>query len=167
VFDFDNYYLAGAMALRLAQQVPAVSYVTTAGSASAWTIMTNELPLVHRALAGAGVRVYTLQRVTGFDGGQLALADVFTGVPTTMPCRSIVIVGMRKPDDALYEALAARSSEFDRAGIVSVRRIGDCLAPGAIVHAVHSGHELAREFERGLEPSVQPASGPYTRDFPV
>jgi len=167
VFDFDNYYLAGAIALRLAQQVPAVSYVTTAGSASAWTIMTNELPLVHRALAGAGVRVYTLQRVTGFDGGQLALADVFTGVPTTMPCRSIVIVGMRKPDDALYEALAARSSEFDRAGIVSVRRIGDCLAPGAIVHAVHSGHELAREFERGLEPSVQPASGPYTRDFPV
>jgi len=51
VFDFDNYYLAGAIAEQLAKTVGDVSYVTTAGNASAWTFMTNELPLVHRALA--------------------------------------------------------------------------------------------------------------------
>ena len=46
----------------------AVSYVTPAGQASAWTIMTNELPLVHRQLARHGVSVDTLQTVTAFDG---------------------------------------------------------------------------------------------------
>jgi dimethylamine/trimethylamine dehydrogenase len=168
VFDFDNYYLAGAIAEGLALKVGEVSYVTTAGSASAWTIMTNELPLIHRALARAGVPVHTLQRVTGFDGARLALADVFTGRASTLPCRSLVIVGMRTPDDGLYQALSARSGEFDRAGIASLRRIGDCLAPGAIVHAVHSGHKLAREFE----PVPRTAAGrletsPYQRDFPA
>jgi dimethylamine/trimethylamine dehydrogenase len=168
VFDFDNYYLAGAIAEGLAHEVGQVSYVTTAGNASAWTIMTNELPLIHRALARAGVPVHTLQRVIGFDGSQLALADVFTGEPKTLPCRSVVLVGMRQPDDGLYEALSARGAEFDRAGIASLRRIGDCLAPGAIVHAVHSGHRLAREFE----PVPKTAAGraeksPYRRDFPA
>ena len=37
VFDFDNYYLAGAIAEQLARSAP-VSYVTTAGNASAWDL---------------------------------------------------------------------------------------------------------------------------------
>jgi len=40
-------------------------------------------------------------------------------------------------------------------------RIGDALAPGAIVHAVHSGHRYAREFD------AEPMTPPYTRDFPI
>ena len=64
VFDFDNYYLAGAIAEQLAKQVGDVTYVTSAGNASAWTFMTNELPLVHRALGKAGVPIHTLQRYT-------------------------------------------------------------------------------------------------------
>jgi hypothetical protein len=65
VFDFDNYYLAGAIAEQLAKSVGNVTYVTPAGNASAWTFMTNELPLVHRALVTAGVAILTLQRVDG------------------------------------------------------------------------------------------------------
>ncbi len=38
-----------------AQSAGDVTYVTPAGNASAWTFMTNELPLVHRALVKAGV----------------------------------------------------------------------------------------------------------------
>jgi hypothetical protein len=60
VFDFDNYYMAGAIAEQLAKQGSDVAYVTTAGNASAWTFMTNELPLVHRALRKAGVGIHTL-----------------------------------------------------------------------------------------------------------
>ena len=33
------------------------------------------------------------------------------------------------------------------AGIVSVARIGDCEAPGAIVHATYAGHRYARELD--------------------
>ncbi|HEY3851922.1 MAG TPA: FAD-dependent oxidoreductase [Steroidobacteraceae bacterium] len=161
VFDFDNYYLAGAVAEQLAGQNSGVTYVTTAGNASAWTFMTNELPLVHRALTKAGVPIHTLKRVTAFDGESVSIADVYTGAESRLPCRSLVLVGIRKPNDDLYNALAARTSDLDRAGIATVTRIGDCHAPGAIVHAVHSGHRYAREFESAR------GDVPYARDFPV
>ncbi len=161
VFDFDNYYLGGAVAQQLAQRVAQVSYITTAGHASAWTLMTNELPLIHRALVAAGVRIHTLERVAGFDGTELALADVFSGTERRMPCRSLVVVGVRAPHDELYRYLKGLGPELARAGIETVARIGDAFAPGAIVHAVHSGHRFAREFE------TNPAEAPYTRDYPV
>jgi dimethylamine/trimethylamine dehydrogenase len=161
VFDFDNYYLAGVIAEHLAKQGCATSYVTTAGNASAWTFMTNELPLVHRALGKAGVAIRTLRRVTAFDGESLTLADVYDGSLERLACRSLVIVGMRKPRDELYLSLLARGQELERAGIVAVTRIGDAVAPGAIVHAVHSGHRYAREFD------AVPGELPYTRDFPL
>jgi dimethylamine/trimethylamine dehydrogenase len=123
--------------------------------------MTNELPLVHRALGKAGVPIHTLQRVTAFDGEAVTLADVYSGAEKRLACRSLVIVGMRKPRDDLYQALTARRADLDEAGIASVARIGDSFAPGAIVHAVHSGHRYAREFD------ALPAEVPYTRDFPV
>jgi dimethylamine/trimethylamine dehydrogenase len=161
VFDFDNYYMAGAIAEQLARQVGDVTYVTTAGNASAWTFMTNELPLVHRALVKAGVPIHTLRRVTAFDGATLTLADVYSGTETRLACRSLVIVGMRKPRHELHQALLAKGSDLRDAGIAAVTRIGDSLAPGAIVHAVHSGHRYARDFD-----SVD-TDLPYTRDFPV
>ena len=161
VFDFDNYYLAGAVAEQLAIKIGEVSYVTTAGNASAWTFMTNELPLVHRALGNAGVPIHTLHRVTAFDGTTVTLADVYSGREKALACRSLVIVGMRKPRDELYHALLSRESELKDAGIASVARIGDSLAPGAIVHAVHGGHRYAREFDS------EDAEPPYTRDFPI
>ena len=175
VFDFDNYYLGGAVAERLAKHSPDVHYVTTAGNASAWTFMTNELPLVHRALVAAEVRIHTLHRVVGFDGAEVTLADVYSGRETRLACRSIVIVGMRKPRSELYESLEARSGDLKDAGILSITRIGDAIAPGAIVHAVHSGHRHAREFESagrgaagaGAAPDMVPTDLPYVRDFPV
>jgi dimethylamine/trimethylamine dehydrogenase len=161
VFDFDNYYMAGAVAEQLAISAGDVTYVTTAGNASAWTFMTNELPLVHRALGKANVPIHTLHRVTAFDGDAVTIADVYSGKEKRLPCRSLIIVGMRKPRDELYEALVARGPDLKDAGILGVTRIGDAFAPGAIVHAVHSGHRYAREFETVL------GLAPYTRDFPV
>jgi dimethylamine/trimethylamine dehydrogenase len=55
----------------------------------------------------------------------------------------------------------ARDADLKKAGVASVTRIGDALAPGAIVHAVHSGHRSAREFDTIL------ADPPYARDYPV
>jgi len=167
VFDFDNYYLGGAIALRLAEHSRAVTYLTTAGNASAWTFMTNELPLVHRALCKAGVAIRTLQRITRFDGETVTAADVYSGEERRLPCRSLVIVGMRKPRDELYRALMARPTDLETAGIATVTRIGDALAPGAIVHAVHSGHRYAREFDAGEADATAPAPAPYIRDFPL
>lgn len=161
IFDFDNYYMGGVLAEHLAAQGIAVSYATPAGHASAWTIMTNELPLVHQALARRRIPVTTLARLTAFDGEAATLTHFFTGEQTRIPCRSVVIVGVRKPADELYHALADRAAELAEAGIAGVERIGDALAPGAIVHAVHSGHRLAREL------GGEVLAVPYRRDMPI
>jgi dimethylamine/trimethylamine dehydrogenase len=161
VFDFDNYYMGGAITEYLAAQGIPVSYATPAGQASAWTIMTNELPLVHRALSRRRVPVATLQVLKSFDGETATLAHIFTGEESRVPCRSVLIVGLRLPDGALHDTLKARADDGAAAGIRGIGRIGDALAPGAIVHAVHSGHKWAREL--GAAVSAQP----YRRDTPI
>jgi dimethylamine/trimethylamine dehydrogenase len=161
VFDFDNYYMGGALAEHLAKGVGEVTYATPAGHASAWTIMSNELPLVHQALAKRGIKVRTLCTLTGFDGESAGLADLFTGAVDQLACRSVVIVGLRRPEDRLYHDLLARRSDWLDAGLRSVTRIGDALAPGAIVHAVHSGHLYARKLD------TAPDTVPYRLDQPI
>jgi len=107
------------------------------------------------------VAIHTLQRVAAFGGGSITLADVFSGAQQRVACASLVVVGVRKPRDELFAALSARGDDLQKAGIASVTRIGDAHAPGAIVHAVHSGHRYARELESA------PGPVPYKRDFPT
>ena len=144
VFDFDNYYLGTAVAEGLAAQGLEVTYVTTAGAASAWSFMTNEQPLIHQALLRRGIGYRTLSVVTGFDGATLSLAQIFSGEPSTVAARSVVIVGQRRGGSALYDELAA--SDLQTFGISSLRLTGDANAPGAIAHAVYQGHKTAREL---------------------
>ena len=151
VYDFDNYYMGSVLAEHLARGGHAVSYVTPAGHASAWTIMSNEQPQVHRALDAAGIVLHTLMRVTAFEHGALTLANQFTGAERRLECGTLLIVGARFANDALQGELTARAAELERAGIRSVTRIGDALAPGAIVHAVYSGHRYARELDADPE----------------
>jgi dimethylamine/trimethylamine dehydrogenase len=149
VFDFDNYYMGSTLAEHLARAGHNVSYVTPSGLASAWGVVTNEQPQVYRALAAAGVRLHTLARVESFADGKLTLTHIFTAARAQLPCQALVIVGARLPNDALYRELMARRDELPAAGIASVTRIGDALAPGAIAHAVHSGHRYAQEMDAG------------------
>lgn len=161
VFDFDNYYYGGVLTEHLAARGIDVSYVTPAGQASAWTIMTNELPLVHQALSRRRIPVTTLQMLKAFDGETATLAQLFTGEETRVRCRSVLIVGLRTPRTELKDALEARRADLDAAGIRSIVTIGDGLAPGAIAHAVHSGHKAARELGQGGGRKL------YLRDTPI
>lgn len=140
VFDYDSYYLGSAIAEHLALKGLAVTYVTPAGAAAGWGIMTNEQPLVHQSFAAKGIALRTLERVTGFDGAELRLAQVFSGEERRIEARSVVIVGARESGSALFEALR-KDMPPDRLHLT-----GDALAPGAIVHAVYSGHRTAREL---------------------
>jgi dimethylamine/trimethylamine dehydrogenase len=91
----------------------------------------------------------------------LTLASQFTDKETHLACGSLVIVGARFPNDALYHALAGRPDDLASAGIASVTRVGDALAPGAIVHAVYSGHRYARELD------ADPQTLALRRDTPL
>jgi dimethylamine/trimethylamine dehydrogenase len=161
LFDFDNYYMGSALAEHLAKAGHRVTYVTPAGHASAWGIMSNEQPQIHRALHAAGIALQTLSRVARLREGAVVLADLFTGRERELPCGSLVVVGARLANDALYGELSARPEELASAGIRSVARIGDALAPGALVHATYSAHRYARELD------ADPAQIEARRDAPL
>ncbi|MCY1127296.1 FAD-dependent oxidoreductase [Frigidibacter sp. RF13] len=139
VFDFDNYYMGSAIAEHLAAKGLQTTYITSAGAAQAWGIMTNEQPHVHRAFLKAGIAYRTLELVTGFDGETLQLAQIFTGEARAIGARSLVVVGQRAGGSALHDALAREE------GLpFTLSLTGDANAPGAIAHAVYQGHMMAR-----------------------
>lgn len=51
------------------------------------------------------------------------------------------MVTARLPNDTLYDELVTQG------GPAGLMRIGNCLAPGTIAHAVYSGHRFARELD--------------------
>jgi dimethylamine/trimethylamine dehydrogenase len=142
VFDFDHYYLGGVIAEHLATSGKQVTYATPAGHASAWTFMTNELPFVYQALARAGVAIHTTTNLISFEGTRATVANLFNQTALELAVDGVVIVGHREPNDALFDPLITSIEASEAAGSVSL--VGDAQAPGAIVHAVHSGHTFAR-----------------------
>jgi dimethylamine/trimethylamine dehydrogenase len=109
-----------------------------------------------------GVELAPHRNLAAIDEGSVDLSCVFTGRRETRRCGCVVMVTARLPNDDLYHELMADRSALDRAGIVSVTRVGDCLAPGTIAAAVYGGHCYAREFD---EPT--PEGVPFRRELPL
>ncbi|HVZ03069.1 MAG TPA: FAD-dependent oxidoreductase [Dongiaceae bacterium] len=147
VFDDEHFYMGSVIAERLAAAGLAVTLVTTGDVVAGWTGHTLELIPINTQLRKLGITVITAHDVTGFDGGQVALAHVYGEPPRTIPAKAVVAVTSRQPEEALYQALQADADALKAAGIKSVTRIGDCLAPGFIAHAVYAGHRYARELD--------------------
>lgn len=164
VFDYDNYYMGSAIAEHLAGQGLAVTYVTNAGAAAGWGIMTNEQPLVHQSFAAKGIAYRTLEVVSGFDGEAVRLAQIYSGAETSLTARALVIVGLRRGERGLYDELQARAGE---AGAVkSLHLTGDANAPGALVHAIYQGHKTGRELGLAANEIIIRRDAPFApRDF--
>jgi dimethylamine/trimethylamine dehydrogenase len=160
VFDYDNYYLGSAISEHLVGKGCTVTYITTAGAAAAWGFMTNEQPLVHQSFAKKGITLRTLEVVTGFDGDELRLAQIFSGEERRIAVRSLVIVGYRAGGSDLFDALSD-GMPGDRLHLT-----GDANAPGAIVHAVYQGHKTARELGLTAAQTQPRRDAPFAlRDF--
>ena len=111
--------------------------------------MSNEQPQIHRALAAAGIALHTLSaRHRLRAAGEVTLANQFTRRRDAPAVRARWSSSARASPTTRCTARSPRARTTSRAaGIRSVTRIGDALAPGAIVHAVYSGHRYARELD--------------------
>jgi dimethylamine/trimethylamine dehydrogenase len=159
VFDDDHAYMGGLLAEVLASSGLEVTLATPVGEASSWTYHTAERERANGRLVEVGVTVITNQLVTGFDGDCVELRAVYGAAVTRRPAAALVMVTARIPDDGLYYDLMADEGALTAAGIKSVTRVGDCLAPGTIAAAVHSGHAHARALD---EPD--PGDVPFKRE---
>lgn len=155
IYDFDHYYMGSCLAELLRNNGHEVTIVSNANAVSAWTFMNNELAEIRSRMIELGIRTELEKTVSGFESGVVELTSIYRDKSvSTVECGSLVMVGMRKPNDDLYRELTSNADTLADAGIASVRSIGDCRAPGAIVHAVYSGHECARTIDAGdtIEP---------------
>jgi dimethylamine/trimethylamine dehydrogenase len=159
VFDDEYVYLGGVIAETLAAAGRQVTLVTPAGEASAWSHYSEEIGRVNQAVVAAGIDLVTNHDLAGFDGDGVELTAVYGGAVSRRPAASLVLVTGRIPDDALYYALKSDPAALAAAGVKSVTRVGDCLAPGSIAAAVHSGHG----FAQGLD-GPAPAEVSYKRE---
>jgi len=159
IYDFDHYYMGNCLAEILRGKGLDVTIVTNASAVSAWTFMNNELAEIRSRMIELGVHVELENTVTAFANGAVELTSIYRDKTVrSIDCASLVVVGARKSNDALYEELVAAPDKLEDAGIADVRCIGDCQAPGAIVHAVYSGHEYARTISSVTDPELSSGS---------
>ena len=150
IYDFDHYYMGSCIAELLRAHGNEVTLVTPANAVSAWTFMNNELTDIRKRMIELGVSIVFEHYLTGFNDGVVQLASIYRDSDVrSIDCGSLVIVGVRVGNDRLYRELRSDTDRIADAGISSLRSIGDCRAPGAIAHAVYSGHECARTIDAG------------------
>ena len=159
VFDDDHYYLGGLLADVLATEGKSVTLVTPAPVVSEWTVNTLEQERIQRRLLEAGVELLTSHSLVAATAGSATVACTYTERLRELPCDALVLVTARLPQDELAEALLARRGEWDDAGLLSVRAVGDAWSPGTIAAAVWDGRRYAEELDE------EPGEGvPFQRE---
>ena len=147
VYDDDHFYMGGVVAEALKARGADVIFVTSADSVSPTCEYTLDQSRIQARLMELGVEIATARMLLAFDGSRAVLACTYSGQERSAACDHVVLVTSREPDDALYLDLAADPARLAGAGIVSLKRIGDCEAPDLIASAVHAGHLYARTLD--------------------
>jgi dimethylamine/trimethylamine dehydrogenase len=148
VWDDDHYYMGGVIAELCRAKGLDITLVTPAPIVSAWTVNTLEALPIAKRIARQGIEVVTYTSVTGFGDGRVQLVNGLTGAMSELPAAALITVTARLPVGDLFDRLRDRE---EGSGIVSVERIGDCLAPSTIQQAVYTGHKWARQLDEEPE----------------
>ena len=159
IYDDDQYYMAGVLAELLAKAGNSVVMVTPGLEISAWCRLTDEQFRVHQRLDSLGVRFVLSRKLVSIGADHLRVSDTYTGKEETIACGDVLLATGRAPQAGLFDQLSADPAKLEQARIRTLARIGDCLVPGAVVHAVYSGHRFAREFGETVD-----ADHPYQRE---
>ena len=163
IYDDDHYYMGGVIAEKLAASdaCAGVTLVTPAADVSAWTHNTLEQAHIERRLHALGVTLIEKHKLDHAGEGRVVLRHVGSDEARTVAAATLVPVTARRPRESLYLELDADRDALQHAGITSLARIGDCLAPATIAAAVYEGHRFAREFGHAADPDAVPFKREY------
>ena len=147
VYDDDHFYMGSVMAEALIARGCSVDFVTPSVKVAEWTDNTLEQGSIMRRLLGLGVNIHLSKAPERIAAQGVVLGCIWTGAETEMPCDAVMMVTSRTPQDALYRAVLAKRSDWQAAGIASVKLIGDAAAPGPIAWATYAGRRFAEEID--------------------
>ena len=147
IYDDDHYYMGGVMAELLSQQGCRVTLITPANCVSEWTTNTLEQGFIQRRLIEMDISCVTSRRVNAIAKDHAVTACHYTGREEPVAADAVVLVTARDGNDALWQDLRYRKSEWDGAGIRSIQLIGDAASPAPIAWATYAGHRYAMELD--------------------
>jgi mycofactocin system FadH/OYE family oxidoreductase 2 len=103
------------------------------------TLTTLDMAHLYGRLLGKGL-VYRLNSwALGIEGSSVTVFNLYTGVQETLEeVDTVVLATGPRANDDLYLALKGESA--------NVHRIGDCLAPRKLDHAIYEGYLAGREL---------------------
>jgi len=163
LFDDDHYYMASVIAELLSAEGYEVTLATPLPEVASWMVHTLEHGANHERLHGAGVTLMPNTMLTAVESGRVLLRDTLRRREVELAADGIVMVTSRLPEDGLFHELQQAIEAASGGGPRTLRRVGDCQAPGIIATAVYEGHRYTREL--GVE--VDPCEVPFRREWRV
>jgi 2,4-dienoyl-CoA reductase-like NADH-dependent reductase (Old Yellow Enzyme family) len=137
VLDDDGSRYAAGTAEVLLDRGCTVEIVSRFHTLFHQTEYTLDLGLLYERLFGKGLRHRLNTWAKQLNEGSVETYNLYTHETDTLACDHVVFVGARQANQKLYQDLV--SSEL------RVHRVGDCLAPRRLDHAIYEG------FLAGLE----------------
>ena len=136
VMDEEGIYRGLGIADYISNMGCKVTVVTSLHIVGFQTFRTMDAGLLYLRLKSKGVELRPFTVITEVKDGSVVLFDFFKLTPEEVPADSVIAVPGLKANDELYNALKDK---------VKTYRIGDCVAPRTIEHAIHEGFRVALE----------------------
>jgi dimethylamine/trimethylamine dehydrogenase len=158
IYDDDYYYMGPVLAMKLIEHGASVTIVTSASQVADFGQYTTEQHATVKTLLKAGVKIITDYGLESIQDNIIEFRSVYTKEKLELETDTLVPVSARTPNDALYLELTEISQQTLKQDLKSIKRCGDCRAPGMIAHAVYEGHKIARELgisESNLSPALR------------
>ncbi len=151
IYDDHHYYMASVLAERLLGAGRNVVFATPGDSVMSWGNYTEEADRNRRRLHASGAEIVTAHLLESYCGESATLGCVYSDRIRKIDANAVVLVTSRTPVDDLYLEVSRRVANGAAGPVSDVAKIGDCDAPGLIVHAVRAGHRYAREFDEDVD----------------
>jgi hypothetical protein len=137
-----------------------VSLVMPVATIAAWMVHTLEQAANQDRLADVGVDLLLNTILLAVEKDRVLLHDTLKRHEFELGVDGVVMVAARLPNDELYHELEKTPVAAPDTKAPTLRRIGDCQAPGLIATGVYQGHRYAREL--GVE--IDPVDVPFRRE---
>ncbi len=139
VLDDDGTRYAAGTAEVLLDRGKQVELVSRWNALFPFTLYTLDMAILYNRLFGKGLAYRLNSWAKAIEGSTLTVFNLYTGAETTIEnVDTIVLATGPKANDDLYHALKGE--------IENLHRVGDCLAPRKLDHAIYEGYLAGREL---------------------
>ena len=139
VLDDDGSRLASGVCEVLLDAGKTVELVSRYNALFPYTLYNLDLAHVYSRVMEKGLRDRLNHWAKSFDGTTLTIFNLFTGAEATLEdVDTLVLATGPKPNEDLYFELKGQ--------VPNLHRVGDCVAPRKIDHAIYEGYLAGREL---------------------